>query len=43
MRCVNLPGRYYCDCIEGYERMGEECVDKKVGKLTPLFDEILLI
>lgn len=42
MTCVNLPGRYYCDCIEGYERMGEECVDKKVCKLTSIFDEILL-
>ncbi|XP_072027144.1 cysteine-rich with EGF-like domain protein 2 [Amphiura filiformis] len=32
MICKNIPGSYFCDCHEGYERMGGECVDKEVVK-----------
>ncbi len=33
MKCNNIPGTYYCDCKDGFERMGEECVDKEISKL----------
>ncbi|XP_071961089.1 protein disulfide isomerase Creld2-like isoform X2 [Antedon mediterranea] len=28
--CKNVPGRYRCDCEDGFELMGGECIDKKL-------------
>ncbi|XP_041457994.1 protein disulfide isomerase Creld2-like isoform X2 [Lytechinus variegatus] len=31
MACHNVPGSHYCDCEDGYERMGSECIDKALS------------
>ncbi|XP_071508883.1 protein disulfide isomerase Creld2-like [Diadema antillarum] len=29
MTCHNVPGSFYCDCEDGYERVGNECMDRE--------------
>ncbi|XP_030856272.1 cysteine-rich with EGF-like domain protein 2 isoform X2 [Strongylocentrotus purpuratus] len=31
MECHNVPGSHYCDCEDGYDRVGNECVDKALS------------
>ena len=30
MSCNNIVGSYYCDCADGYERMGGECIETEL-------------
>ena len=43
MECHNVPGSHYCDCEDGYDRVGNECVDKALCKYQWHFTSPFLV